>query len=135
MKIQDSRQWHQVDAATNSLGRLATQVAALLMGKHKPGFVRHRDNGDYVVVTNVEKVVLTGKKASQKIYQRYSGYPSGRKEFTVQDVMEKNSDQMVRHAVRGMLPKNKLRPLMLRRLRLVTGDQNPYQDKFKKISS
>lgn len=124
------RSWHLYDANNQTLGRLATEVAALLMGKHKPGFMRHKDEGDYVVIVNVEKIGVTGNKERAKVYDRYSGYPSGRREIPLFMMRERKPEEIIYRAVKGMLPKNKLQDLVLKRLKLVVGDTNPYSDKF-----
>ena len=107
---------HTVDATGKSLGRLATELAVLLRGKHKATFERHIDNGDVVAVTNIGSVVITGAKREQKKYYRYSGYPGGLSNVTLNDLMEKDPGEALRRAVYGMLPKNKLRPRMIKRL-------------------
>jgi large subunit ribosomal protein L13 len=124
------RQWHLTDAKDQTLGRLSTQIAQLLMGKQKTGFARHQDLGDYVVVINSSQVKTTGKKRQQKTYDRYSGYPSGRKTTTLEQALSKNPTFPIRHAVSGMLPKNKLKSSMLKRLKIFPNDQHPYQDKL-----
>lgn len=126
------REWHLVDAKDQVLGRLATQIAQLLMGKNKPYFTRHLDCGDYVVVINAKEVKVTGKKEKQKIYYRHSGYPGGLKETPLWMLREKHPERIIINAVFGMLPKNKLRKGMLVRLKVQPGGEHPYQDKFKK---
>jgi len=125
------RSWHLIDAKDQILGRLATKIARLLMGKDKPYFVSYLDCGDYVVVTNAAKIRVTGKKAKQKIYYRHSGYPGGFREINFAKQMEKDPSQIIRHAVSGMLPKNKLRDKRLARLKIFVNDKHPYKDKFK----
>ncbi len=125
------RQWHLLDAKTQVLGRLASHAAQLLMGKHKPGFVRYQDSGDYVVVINASQVQVTGQKESQKKYTTYSGYPSGLKTVTLGEMRKKNPVLLIEHAVKGMLPKNKLQKLMFKRLKVFADGQHPYSDKFK----
>jgi len=120
------RSWHVVDAQDQILGRLATRVASLLMGKHKPGFVRHLDSGDHVVVTNCEKIVVTGKKEATKVYTRHSGYPGGLRQTTLNKLRVAKPTEIIVHAVAGMLPKNKLHDRMLKRLHVVVGGENPY---------
>lgn len=107
---------HEVDARGQVLGKVATKVATLLVGKQKPYFVRHLDCGDYVTVLNAKDVVLTGKKWTKKKYTRYSGYPGGLKTATAQEVMAKKPTEVVRHAILGMLPKNKLEKFWAARL-------------------
>lgn len=125
------RVWHLVDAKDQILGRLSTQIAELLTGKGKTDFSRHMDNGDYVVVLNAEKVMVTGKKASQKLYRTHSGYPSGFKEKTYDMVMESHPDRIIEHAISGMIPDNRLKKERMLRLKIVVGDKNPFEDKFK----
>jgi len=124
------RTWHLYDAQHQTLGRLATQIAEDLMGKNKPGYRKHEDKGDYVVVINSEKIQVTGRKETQKIYDRYSGFPSGRKQRTLKQVRQQKPQAIITEAVRGMLPKNKLQSKMMTRLKVVIGDENPYADKF-----
>jgi len=126
------REWHLIDAKDKILGRLATQIAQLLMGKSKPYFTRHLDCGDYVVVINAKEVKVTGKKEKQKIYYRHSGYPGGLKETPLWMLREKHPERIIIHAVSGMLPKNKLRARVLTRLKVQAEEEHPYQDKFKK---
>lgn len=125
------RDWHLVDAKDQILGRLATQIAPLLMGKNKPSFVHYLDCGDYVVVTNASQVKVTGRKAAQKMYYRHSGYPGGFREISFEKQMEKDPRKVIRHAVKGMLPKNKLQDKRLKRLKIFAGEKQPYQDKIK----
>ncbi len=125
------RAWHLVDAKDKILGRFATGVAELLTGKKKAEFSKHMDMGDYVVVINAEKVMVTGRKASQKLYRTHSGYPSGYKEKTYGKMMETNPEKIIEHAVGGMIPDNKLKKPRMLRLKVVAGDKNPYEEKFK----
>ena len=125
------REWHLIDAQVKILGRLATQIAQLLMGKNKPYFTRHLDCGDYVVVVNAKEVKVTGKKEKQKIYYHHSGYPGGLKETPLWMLREKHPERIIIHAVSGMLPKNKLRARMLERLKVQVEEEHPYEDKFK----
>lgn len=124
------RDWHLVDAKGEILGRLATVIAGLLMGKVKPYFVRHLDCGDNVVVINAKDIKVTGKKEKQKKYYRYSGYPGGLKTQTLAEIRAKNPNRIIYEAVRGMLPQNKLRDRMLTRLYVYADDKHPYADKF-----
>ncbi len=117
-EIQKGNQWYIVDAAGQVLGRLATRVARVLIGKDKPHFTPHLDCGDHVVIINASKVVLTGRKVDQKVYRHHSGYPGGLKEIPARRQLEKKADVMVREAVLGMLPKNKLRAHRARKLRV-----------------
>ena len=123
---QVSRQWHLIDAADRPLGRVATQVATLLRGKHKPAFHPSQDVGDYVVVINAAKVAVTGKKLEQKIHYRHSNYPGGLKETTLKDVLAKRPERVIERAVRGMLPKNSLGRTQHRHLRVYAGPDHPH---------
>lgn len=125
------RKWHLIDAKDQVLGRLATQIAQLLMGKNKPYFTRHLDCGDFVVVINAKEVRVTGRKEKQKIYYRHSGYPGALKETPLWMLREKHPERIIINAVSGMLPKNKLRKGMLARLKVQPGGENPYKDKFR----
>lgn len=128
------RNWYHINAEKQVLGRLASKIAGLLMGKHKLGFVKYMDQGDYVVITNAEKVVLTGNKEvkNQKVYQRYSGYPGGQRRITVSQMRATHPDRIIKTAVLRMLPANKLRGSMIKRLKLIIGGDNPYADKLGK---
>lgn len=128
------RRWHLVDLEGQVLGRVATQIAQLLMGKHKPYYVPHLDCGDYVVAINAAKIKVTGKKAQQKLYRRHSGYPGGFKEIPFQRQLEKDPTKIILWAVKGMLPKNKLRARRLARLKVFADANHPYQDKLAKKS-
>ncbi len=125
------REWHVIDASNKVLGKLATQVASLLMGKHKPIFCRHLDMGDYVVVINAEKVRVTGNKAKQKLYYRHSGYPGGLKNTSLEKMMQTHPTRVIEHGVKGMLPQNRLRAKMMKRLKIHVGDAHPYQGQIK----
>jgi len=118
-----------VDATGMTLGRLAVEIAKKLQGKHKAHYADHRDTGDYVVVTNADKIVVTGNKLATKKYYRYSGYKGNLKTFTLKWMMEHKPLRILELAVRGMLPKNKMRKLRMKRLKLYTDDQHPYADK------
>jgi large subunit ribosomal protein L13 len=120
------RAWHVVDADGLVLGRLATEVARLLRGKHKPIFAPHVDTGDFVVVTNASRIVVTAEKAQKKIFYRHSGYPGGLKQRTYADLLEKRPDEVIRRAVRGMLPKGALGRQMLRKLKIYAGPDHPH---------
>lgn len=113
-----TRKWYIVDATQLTLGRLSTQIATLLTGKGKPTFTKHIDCGDYVIVINSDKLVVTGDKLEKKIYYRHSNYPGGLKETALRDKLEKDSTEVIRLAVRGMLPDNKLRDGRLARLKI-----------------
>ena len=126
------RTWHLVDYTDQLLGRTATKIASFLIGKGKPYFTPHLDCGDYVVVVNAEKVKVSGKKSTQKIYYSHSGYPGGFKQIPYARQMEKDPRKVIELAVKGMLPKNKLRAVRLRRLKVFVGDKHPYQEKMNK---
>jgi len=119
--------WHVIDASGKTLGRLASEVAILLRGKHKPIYAPNMNTGDFVIVLNAAKVRVTGKKAEQKTYYRHSGYPGGLKSVTLARMMETHPDRAIEHAVKGMLPHNRLGRDMLRRLRVYAGDMHPHQ--------
>lgn len=118
------REKHVIDASGKILGRLASDVAILLMGKHKPNFVPYLDCGDLVVVTNAKKVKVTGKKINQKVYYRHSGYPGGLKVETFDKLMERKPKYIIEHAVKGMLPKNRLGRGMIKKLTVLEGELN-----------
>lgn len=120
------REWLVVDASGQVLGRLASQVAKLLMGKHKSIYTPHLDTGDYVLVLNAAKVEVSGKKANQKIYYRHSGYPGGLKEITFRELFSKDPTQVVEAAVKGMLPKSRLGRAMFKKLRVYAGSEHPH---------
>ena len=122
------RKWYVVDATDQVLGRLAVRIATVLMGKHKPTYTPHVDTGDFVVVLHAGQVKITGsRKKEQKVYQRYSGHPSGLKEISMQTMLERHPDRVLREAVRRMLPKNALARKMLTKLKLHTGGQHKHQ--------
>jgi large subunit ribosomal protein L13 len=121
-----TRAWHIVDADGLVLGRLATEVAAILRGKHKPTFAPHVDTGDHVIVVNADKVVLTSGKAETKIAYRHSGYPGGLTATRYSDLMVDRSDDVVRNAIRGMLPKNRLGRQMATKLKVYAGADHPH---------
>lgn len=121
------RQWYLVDAKNQVLGRLASHVARILRGKHKPIFAPHVDTGDHVIIINAERIRVTGKKAQQKRYKRYSGYPSGLKETVYEEMLAKHPERILEHAIKGMLPKNRLGRKMFKKLRIYTGEQHPHQ--------
>ena len=126
------RNWHLIDVKDQILGRISTQIASLLIGKRKPYFTPNLDCGDYVVVINAQKVRVTGAKAKQKTYDRFSGYPGGRKALTFEYVLNKNPNRIIEEAVKGMLPKNKLRASQIRRLYVYKDTDHPYQSQLKK---
>ena len=121
------RKWHLVDAKGKTLGRLATRVAVLLRGKHKPIFTPHVDAGDFVVVVNADKVALTGNKWKEKLYIHHSGYPGGLKSISAEKMMQKKPERLITMAVQGMLPKNKLGRKLLKKLKVYTGETHPHQ--------
>ncbi|OGV90435.1 50S ribosomal protein L13 [Microgenomates group bacterium RIFCSPLOWO2_01_FULL_46_13] len=124
------RSWHLVDIEGRVLGRAASGVALLLMGKDKPFFVPHLDCGDYVVIINASKVAVTGRKLTRKVYRHHTGYPGGFREKTLAERLKGDSRVVIMAAVAGMLPKNKLRRNRLRRLKVFSGSNHPYSDKF-----
>ncbi|RMF03204.1 MAG: 50S ribosomal protein L13 [Chloroflexi bacterium] len=121
------RDWYVVDAQGQTLGRLATRVATVLRGKHKPIYTPHVDCGDYVVIVNAEKVHTTGQKATQKKYYRHSGYPGGLREITLRDQLQKFPTRVLESAVRGMLPKNRLGRQMFKKLKVYAGPNHPHE--------
>ncbi len=121
------RQWYVIDASGMVVGRLASQVASMLRGKHKPTYTPHVDTGDYIIVVNTDKMVFTGKKLDSKIYYRHSGYVGGLKETTARRMMEKKSETVLKEAVRGMLPKGPLGYAMLTKLHLYAGAEHEHQ--------
>jgi len=126
------REWWVIDAADKTLGRVAAQVANLLMGKHKPIYAPHIDTGDYVVVINAAKVKVTGKKAEQKIYYRHSGYPGGLKSPSFKEVFGREPTRVVELAVKGMLPHNRLGRAMFKKLKVYPGNEHPHQAQVRK---
>lgn len=122
-----TRTWYVVDAAEAPLGRVATKVATLLTGKGKPMFTNHIDTGDYVIVINTDNLKVTGDKMINKIYYRHSGFPGGLKEATMKEKMEKDSTQVLHHAIRGMLPVNKLRDGRLARLKIYADGDHKHE--------
>ena len=125
-KEEVAHDWYVVDVADKVLGRVATQIAVLLNGKDRVDYTPHVDNGAGVIVLNCDKIKVTGKKSEQKAYERFSGYPSGLKKTVYEKMIIKDPKYILRHAVKGMLPKNKLGPLMLRRLKLYVGTEHPH---------
>jgi large subunit ribosomal protein L13 len=121
------RRWHVIDATDVVLGRLASQVAILLRGKHKPTFAAHLDTGDFVVIINADKVALTGNKREQKKAYRHSGYPGGLRATGYTELLEKNPERAVEKAVRGMIPKNTLGRAQLSKLKVYRGAEHPHQ--------
>lgn len=127
--------WYVVDADGQILGRLATRVATLLRGKQREHFAPYADFGDHVIVLNAGKVRLSGKKMDQKVYRHYTGYPGGLREVGVRKLSETKPDRVIREAVLGMLPKNRLRKRMVRRLLIYAGDQHPHQAQKPELAS
>jgi large subunit ribosomal protein L13 len=123
---QVERKWLLVDAEGQTLGRLASEIASVLRGKHKPTFTPNVDTGDHVIVINADKVVVTGNKAQQKIYYSHTGYPGGLKAVSYEELMKKKPDQAVYRAVKGMLPHNRLGRAMIKKLRVYAGDQHEH---------
>jgi len=126
-KEEVERKWWLVDAQGQVLGRLASKIAHILQGKHKPTYTAHVDTGDFVVVVNAEKIVLTGKKLTQKKYKHYSGYPGGLKEVPAEEVLKRKPTELLHLAVRRMLPKNKLGRKMFTKLKIYVGGEHPHQ--------
>jgi len=119
-------QWHLVDASGQNLGRLATRIAGVLLGKHRPNYTPGVDLGDFVIVTNCEKVTVTGNKLVEKIYRRHSGYPGGLKETTLRRMLRTHPERVIESAVRGMLPHNKLGRQLIKKLKVYAGPQHPH---------
>jgi large subunit ribosomal protein L13 len=121
------REWLLVDAAGKTLGRLATQIADLLRGKRKPEYTPHIDTGDFVVVVNAREVAVTGRKREDKVYHRHSGYPGGLRSRTFEQMMDRRPEEVIRLAVKGMLPRNRLARQQLRKLKIYAGPDHPHQ--------
>jgi large subunit ribosomal protein L13 len=126
MKVADERKWYVVDAEGKILGRLAVEIAKVLRGKHKPSFLPYKDNGDFVIVVNAGKVRVTGKKLRQKMYWHHSGYPGGLKGHTLGYMLKNKPEEVIRKAVWGMLPKNRLGRKLLRKLKIYRGPEHPH---------
>ena len=124
--LEVERRWYVVDAEGQTLGRLATELARVLRGKNKPQYTPHVDTGDFVVVVNAERVVVTGRKAEQKLYRRHSGYPGGLKTTTYEQMLERKPTEILRRAVRGMMPKTRLARQQLRKLKIYAGSEHPH---------
>ena len=122
-----TREWYLVDAEGKTLGRLATQIADTLRGKRKPQYTPHVDTGDFVVVINAEKIQVTGNKLDQKRYYRHSGYPGGLRSRTLRDQLERRPTEVLRAAVKGMLPKNRLARLQITKLKIYAGPEHPHE--------
>jgi len=121
------RQWHVVDGTNQTVGRMCAKIAAMLRGKHKASYTPHVDTGDYIVVINCEKVVFTGNKLEQKLYDTFSGYPGGRKEETAESLLKRRPEVIIERAVKGMLPKNRLGRQMYKKLFVYTGAEHPHK--------
>ncbi|HID16508.1 MAG TPA: 50S ribosomal protein L13 [Candidatus Atribacteria bacterium] len=126
-KEEIKRKWYVIDATGKPLGRLATQVANILRGKHKPIYTPFIDTGDYVIIVNAEKVVLTGNKEEQKVYYRHSGYPGGIKKIPYKKMKEKFPERVIKIAVKGMIPHNSMGRKMLRKLKVYKGEKHPHE--------
>lgn len=126
------RNWHLIDAKGKILGRLATEIATYLIGKKKVNYVPYLDCGDFVVVINAKDVKVTGKKESQKVYTRHSGYPGGLKQETLSKLRERKPEEIIIHAVKGMIPKTKLGRDMIAKLHVYGGSEHPYKNQLKK---
>jgi large subunit ribosomal protein L13 len=120
------KQWHHVDATDQVLGRLASRLAVVLMGKHKPEYTPHQDVGDFVVVTNAKKVKLTGKKLDQKILERYTGYPNGLKQYTYRRIRDTRPEQLIEKAVWRMMPTGPLARQQFKKLKVYAGEEHPH---------
>jgi large subunit ribosomal protein L13 len=121
------RKWHLIDAEGQTLGRLAAEIACLLRGKNKPQYTPHIDTGDFVVVVNADRVVVTGKKAEQKVYRRHTGYPGGLREMSYEQMLERKPTEILRKAVRRMMPKTRLGRQQLRKLKIYAGPEHPHE--------
>jgi large subunit ribosomal protein L13 len=129
---QVKRNWHLIDLSGQTLGRVCTQIAQILMGKDKPAFSYHRDDGDYVVAINADKIQVTGSKLKEKMYRHHTHWAGGLKELTLAEMMQKDARQVIVRGVYGMLPKNKLRDVRITRLKVFVGADHPYADKLNK---
>lgn len=126
-KDEIERSWYVVDAQGQTLGRLATRIAVLLRGKHKPTYSPHLDSGDFVIVVNADKIRVTGKKLDEKIYYRHSLYPGGLKSITLRELLKKRPTRVIRHAVQGMLPRNRLGRELVRKLKIYARADHPHE--------
>ena len=129
---QVKRSWHLIDLQDQTLGRVCTQIAQILIGKDKPTFSYHRDDGNYVVAINADKIQVTGSKLKEKMYRHHTHWAGGLKELTLAEMMQKDPRQVIIRGVYGMIPKNKLRDIRITRLKVFVGDQHPYADKLTK---
>ena len=127
------RKWYVIDAEGKTLGKLAVEAAMILRGKKKPIYTPHIDTGDYVIVINAEKVCVTGKKESDKIYKHHSGYPGGLKETPLKELRAKQPEEIIRHAVKGMMPKGKLGRQMFKKLKVYAGPEHPHAAQNPKV--
>lgn len=125
--LEVERKWYVIDASGQTLGRLASEVASILRGKHKPTYTPHVDTGDFVIVINADKIVLTGNKLDQKKYRRHSGYPGGLKEMTYRNLLDRRPEKAIEVAVKGMLPHNRLGRKMFTKLKVYRGSEHPHQ--------
>ena len=126
-KLTESAMWHVIDANGKTLGRLASEIAVILQGKHSPHYVQYLNTGDFVIVINAEKIKVTGNKLEKKIYYRHSGYPGGLTEHNLATVLKKHPTRVLRGAIKGMLPKNTLGRKMLSRLKVYSGERHPHE--------
>lgn len=126
-KDEIERSWYVVDAQGQTLGRLATRIAVLLRGKHKPTYSPHLDSGDFVIVVNADKIRVTGRKLDEKIYYRHSLYPGGLKSITLRELLKKRPTRVIRHAVQGMLPRNRLGRELVRKLKIYARADHPHE--------
>lgn len=129
--IEVRRNWHLIDLSGKILGRTATVIVKFLTGKAKPSYTPHVDAGDYVVAINADKIVVTGRKLEEKLYHWHTGHPQGFRTRTFKELTKQDPRRTIKYAVAGMLPKNKLRPMRLSRLKIFSGGEHPYQDKIK----
>jgi large subunit ribosomal protein L13 len=127
VNLEANRTWYVVDASGQTVGRLATRIASILRGKHKPTFTPFLDMGDHVVIVNAEKVVFKGNKLEEKMYRHHTGYPGGLKEVTARDMMVRHPERVLEQAIKGMLPKNKLGRAMAKKLKVYVGPNHPHE--------
>lgn len=132
-KEEVKRNWYLIDAKNQVLGRLASKIAYFLQGKHRPDYSPHVDQGDFFVIINAEKIKLTGKKLDQKVYWRHSGYMGGLKIETARQLLQKKPDQLIYLAIKGMLPKNRMRNKLLKKLKIYAGEHHPHQAQNPKV--
>ena len=132
---ENQRKWHLIDLADQTLGRVSTRIATILIGKHKVSYTPNLDQGDYVVAINASQIKVTGAKRSHKMYRHHTGYPDGFREYTFDQVFSKDPRKIIQISVSGMLPKNKLRAPRLKRLKIFVDDKHPYQVKINPINT